>query len=96
MLAVIMVCTCSNHRMMVDSQNDHGHACDMTPTVALNDCNACLTVADKVLDVSVDIDGVVWVALGVYFDATLDQLSIDFVDGMVHPPPALDAVKMNC
>lgn len=96
MLALMMVCTCSVHITMVDLPNDHGHACDMTTTDAVDDCNECLTLADKVLDVTVDIGGVVWVSLDVGFDVTIDALLVDFGDGSVHPPPPLYAIKMNC
>ena len=96
MLALMMVCTCSVHITMVDLPNDHGHACDMTATDAVDDCNECLTLADKVLDVTIDIGGVVWVSLDVVFDMTIDALLVDFGDGSVHPPPPLYAIKMNC
>ena len=96
MLALIMVCTCSVHMTMDDLPNDPGHACDMTTTDAVDDCNECLTLADKVLDVTVDIGGVVWVSLDVGFDVTFDALLVDFGDGSVHPPPPLYAIKMNC
>ena len=94
MVAETMVCLCSNHMMMVDAPNDHRHACDMSTTDAINDCNECL--ADKVLDVSVDIGAVVWVSLDVVFNAKIDKLLVVLRGGSVHPPPALHAIKMNC
>lgn len=94
MLALMMICTCSVYIVSVDLPYDHRHPCDMSTTDAVGDCNECLTLADKVLDVTIDIGGVVSMDVG--FDVTIDALLVGFLDGSVHPPPPLYAIKMNC